>query len=199
MISVLIDSSNFDLSVGLGKNHQLIAETSYQAWQQQSELLVAELDKLFINQNLDRKDVNEVIVSKGPGSYTGVRIALCVAKVMAFALNVPLYLCSSLEMMKDPSKPTICVVNARSKRSYVGVYEGEKTLLSDQIMDNDEVLKYIQEHPSYAVSGDVEYLGLKKSLHVDVLSNLLNGDVERNLSTEPLAAKPVYLKDNYPV
>lgn len=198
MISVLIDSSNFDLSVGLGKNHKVIAETSYQAWQRQSELLVAELDKLLINQNINREDIGEIVVSKGPGSYTGVRIALCVAKVMAFALNVPLYLCSSLEMMKNPGKPTICVVNARSKRSYVGVYDGENALLADQIMDNADVLKYIAEHPTYSISGDVDYLGLK-GLKIDVVSNLINGDVERNLSKEPLAAKPVYLKDNYPV
>jgi tRNA threonylcarbamoyladenosine biosynthesis protein TsaB len=198
MLSVLIDCSNVNLSIGLAKDHKVIAKKAYEAWQQQSELLVAELDKMFKANKIDRKDISEVIVSKGPGSYTGVRIALSVAKVLSFALNVPLYLASSLEMMKDEDRPTICLVNARSKRSYVGVYEGEKEIVKDTIWDNTEVLKYIHDHPTYTVSGDLAYLSLEGKT-IDVVDNLVNADVEKNLSKEPLAAKPVYLKDNYPV
>jgi tRNA threonylcarbamoyladenosine biosynthesis protein TsaB len=198
MLSVLIDCSNVNLAIGLAKDHKIIAKKEYEAWQEQSELLVAELDKMFKSAKVDRKEVNEVVVSKGPGSYTGVRIALSVAKVLSFALNVPLYLASSLEMMKDGEKPTICLVNARSKRSYVGVYEGDKEIVKDTIWENTEVLAYIKDHPSYTVSGDLAYLSLEGKT-VDVIENLNHADVEKNLSKEPLAAKPVYLKDNYPV
>jgi tRNA threonylcarbamoyladenosine biosynthesis protein TsaB len=198
MLSVLIDCSNVNLAIGLAKDHKIIAKKEYEAWQEQSELLVAELDKMFKSAKVDRKEVNEVVVSKGPGSYTGVRIALSVAKVLSFALNVPLYLASSLEMMKDGGKPTICLVNARSKRSYVGVYEGDKEIVKDTIWENTEVLAYIKDHPSYTVSGDLAYLSLEGKT-VDVIENLNHADVEKNLSKEPLAAKPVYLKDNYPV
>lgn len=198
MYGILIDSSNTNLSLGISKDHVVVQQVSYEAWQQQSELLVAELDKLMKKAKITRQDISYVVVSKGPGSYTGVRIALSVAKVMAFALKVPLYLASSLEMMKSDKGATICLVNARSKRSYIGVYEGEKEILKDQIMDNVDVLKYMKEHPSYLVSGDLAYLSLD-GLKINVIDNLNHGDVERNLSKEPLAAKPVYLKDNYPV
>lgn len=198
MVSVLIDSSNTDLAVGLAKDHVLIDKTEYPAWQEQSELLVAELDKLLKKNHLSRKDIAFVVASKGPGSYTGVRIALSVAKVMAFALQVPFYLSSSLEALKVADKATICLMNARSKRSYIGVYEGDKCLMADTILENEEVLKYIKDHPTYVVSGELSQLGLSDK-PVDVLGNLLKGDVERNLVKEPLAAKPVYLKDSYPV
>ncbi len=196
MYSVLIDTSNTDLAVGLAKDHVLVDEIEYEAWQKQSEFLVAELDKIFKKNRISRKDVSEVIASKGPGSYTGVRIALTVAKVMAFALKVPLYLVSSLEVEKTVGKPTICLMNARSKRSYIGVYQEERILLPDQIMNNDDVLKYIESHKEYAVSGDTEYLGIK-ALDVDVIGNLIHADIERNLIKDPITAKPVYLKDNY--
>jgi tRNA threonylcarbamoyladenosine biosynthesis protein TsaB len=198
MVSVLIDSSNTDLAVGLAKDHVLIDKTEYPAWQEQSELLVAELDKLLKKNHLTRQDIAFVVASKGPGSYTGVRIALSVAKVMAFALQVPFYLSSSLEALKVADKATICLMNARSKRSYIGVYEGDKILMADTIMDNEAVLAYIHAHPSYALSGDLAYLNLKGE-SVDVLTNLNHADSERNLVKEPLAAKPVYLKDAYPV
>ena len=198
MIAVLMDCSNVNLAIGLAKDHVLIAKKEYEAWQQQSELLVAELDKLLKANQVERSEIGEVIVSKGPGSYTGVRIALTVAKVLSFALNCPLFLASSLEMMKAGDAPTICLVNARSKRSYIGVYEGEKELLADTIYDNAQALDYIHAHPTYVLSGDLTYLGLEGKA-IDVMENLTHADTEKNRSKEPLAAKPVYLKDNYPV
>ena len=192
-----MDCSNVNLAIGLAKDHVLIAKKECEAWQQQSELLVAELDKLLKANQVERSEIGEVIVSKGPGSYTGVRIALTVAKVLSFALNCPLFLASSLEMMKAGDAPTICLVNARSKRSYIGVYEGEKELLADTIYDNAQVLDYIHAHPTYVLSGDLTYLGLEGKA-IDVMENLTHADTEKNRSKEPLAAKPVYLKDNYP-
>src|SRR5574344_1743578 len=198
MVNILIDCSNVDLAIGLSENHKVIAKREYEAWQQQSELLVGELDKMLKANKVTRDQIAAVVVSKGPGSYTGVRIALSVAKVLSFALNCPLFLASSLEMMKDGDKPTICLVNARSKRSYIGVYEGEKEIIAYTIYDNTAVLAYIHDHPSYTLSGDLAYLGLEGKA-IDVIGNLNHADSEKNRSKEPLAAKPVYLNDNYPV
>jgi tRNA threonylcarbamoyl adenosine modification protein YeaZ len=195
MYSVLIDTSNADLTIGLAVDHKLVDEIEYEAWQKQSEFLVAELDKMFKKNNVTRQDIGQVIASKGPGSYTGVRIALTVAKVMAFALKVPLYLSSSLEAEKSLEKPTICLMNARSKRSYFAVYQGEKILIPDQVLINEDVLKFIDSHKEYLVSGDAEYLGVKAQ-KIDVISNLVHADIERNLVKDPITAKPVYLKDN---
>jgi universal bacterial protein YeaZ len=198
MHSLLLDSSNKNLSVGLGSDHVLVDHISYDAWQKQSELLVDEIGKMLKKNHLDRKELDEVVVSKGPGSYTGVRIAMSVAKTIAFALEIPLYLVSSLEAMKVADKPTICLMNARSKRSYIGVYEGEKCLLADTILENNDVSDYIKANPSFVLSGELAQLGLADQPN-DVLVNLLEGDSEKNLCREPLAAKPVYLKDSYPV
>ena len=196
MYSILLDSSNKSLSIGLAQDHVLIDEISYEAWQKQSELLVAELDKILKRHEVRREDIKFVVVSKGPGSYTGVRIALTVAKTISFALGIPLFSASSLEMMKVRNVPTICLSNARGKRSYIGVYDGEKTLLADTIYENEEILAYIKEHPGYAISGDASYLGLAGQ-NVDVLKNLNEADNRKNLVVEPLGAKPVYLKDSY--
>ena len=115
---------------------------------------------------------------------------------MAFALNIPLYLASSLEVLKDFNAPSICVVNARSKRSYVAVYDGETTIMADTIMDNKDLLDYIENHPEYKVCGDVSYLGLV-GYQANILESLNKLMVERNLEKDVLASKPVYLKDNY--
>lgn len=196
MYSILIDTADKLLAIGLSKDGVIVDSTAYEAWQRQSEFLISELDNLIKRNNITRGDISSVIASKGPGSYTGVRIALTVAKVMAFSLNIPLYLTSSLEILKDFDAISICVVNARSKRSYVGVYSNEGAILEDTIMDNKDLLAYIDGHKEYKVCGDVSYLGLE-GYSANVLDSLNRLMVERNRCEDVLASKPVYLKDNY--
>ena len=193
MVTILLDSSNTNLSVGIARDNLLLESISYEAWQRQSEYMIPEIHKLIEKYSVNRDEIGEVIVAKGPGSYTGVRIAITIAKTMAVALNAKLYAVSSLRVQKDGKNPSICLINARSGRSYVGVYEGEKTLLEDQIMKNDEVLSYIAEHPSYSVCGDVGYLGLEIKETNNIIEMLnLKDSLE---SINPLSLKPVYMKD----
>ena len=193
MYTVLLDSSNTNLSVGLAKDNLLLEEISYEAWQRQSEYMIPELNKLLEKFNVKREEIDSVMVAKGPGSYTGVRIAITIAKTLAVALNAKLYAISSLKTQKDGKNPSICLINARSGRSYMGVCEGEKDILPDQIMKNDEVMKYIDEHPAYSVCGDVKYLGLEGKVTDNIKEMLsLKDSVE---DVNPLSLKPVYMKD----
>ena len=193
MYTVLLDSSNTNLSVGLARDNLLLENISYEAWQQQSEYMIPELNKLLEKYQVQNEEISAVMVAKGPGSYTGVRIAITIAKTMAVALGCKLYAVSSLRVQKDGKNPSICLINARSGRSYIGVYEDKGVLLEDQIMKNDEVLKYIADHPTYSVCGDVKYLGLEVKETNNVLEMLSLKEVLDEVN--PLSLKPVYMKD----
>ena len=193
MITILLDSSNTNLSVGLARDNLLLESISYEAWQRQSEYMIPELDKLLKKYQANKDEIKEVIVAIGPGSYTGVRIAITIAKTIATALDAKLYAISSLRVQKDGKNPSICLINARSGRSYIGVYKGNGTLLEDQIMKNDDVLKYIADHPSYSVCGDVKYLGLEVKETNNVLEMLNLKEALEDVN--PLSLKPVYMKD----
>ena len=193
MITVLLDSSNTNLSVGIAKDNLLLEYISYEAWQRQSEYMIVELNKLLEKHNIQKEDIKEVIVAKGPGSYTGVRIAITIARTIAVALDAKLYAVSSLRVQKDGVRPSICLINARSGRSYVGVYEDQKILLDDCIMKNDEVINYIKDHPDYSVCGETKYLNIE-GVMVNNLQEMLN--LKDSLeSINPLSLKPVYMKD----
>lgn len=193
MITVLLDSSNTNLSVGIARDNLLLDYVSYEAWQRQSEFMIVELNKLLEKHNIKKEEIKEVIVAKGPGSYTGVRIAITIAKTIAVALDAKLYAVSSLRVQKDGAIPSICVINARSNRSYVGVYQDQKILLDDCIMKNDEVLKYLQDHPDYVLCGEAKYLG-QEGKQTNNLQEMLN--LKDSLeSINPLSLKPVYMKD----
>ena len=92
MYSLILDSSNVELIVGLANDDVKIAEIRYDAWQRQSEFMIQEISNILKRANISPKEIGEVITTIGPGSYTGVRISLTIAKVYAYALKIPLYL-----------------------------------------------------------------------------------------------------------
>ena len=193
MVTILLDSSNTNLSVGIARNNLLLECISYEAWQQQSVYMIPELNKLLEKYSVSKDEIREVIVAKGPGSYTGVRIAITIAKTIATALSTKLYAVSSLRVQKDCKNPSICLINARSGRSYIGVYKDKSTILEDRIMKNDEVMQYIADHPSYSVCGDVKYLGLECVTTNNIKEMLNLKDALESIN--PLSLKPVYMKD----
>lgn len=193
MYQLLLDSSNVYLSVGLAKEGKVIDKVYYEAWQRQSEMMVTEVENILNRNNVDKKELDSVVVGMGPGSYTGVRIGITIAKTIAYALNIKIYAKSSLSLLKIGENPTICVFNARSGRSYFAVYEGNKVLEKDCIKTNEEVLEYINEHKDYKLSGDTYQLGLESEKY-DVIENLAKVE-ESELVESVFKLNPVYLKD----
>ena len=194
MFSILLDSSNTSLTVCLAKDDVLLESISYKAWQTQSEHMIPELDKLLEKYNVERNQISDVVVAIGPGSYTGVRIAITIAKTIAAVLPVKVYAISSLRCQKDGKNPSICVINARSGRSYFGVYEDDKVLVEDQILTNDKVQEYIANHKDFVVCGNASYLGIEGK-QPDIARELLALKKVFSPVSDPLAVKPVYMKD----
>ncbi len=194
MVTILLDSSNTSLTVGIARDDVLLESVSYEAWQSQSEHMVPELDKLLNKYNVDKSEIKEVAVAVGPGSYTGVRIAITIAKTIAAALGAKIYAISSLRCQKDCKNPSICVINARSGRSYFGVFEDTKIIVDDCIMTNDKVIEFIKEHPDFVVCGNASYLGVEGK-QPDIARELLELKKITKPEAEPLAVKPVYMKD----
>lgn len=192
MYQLLLDSSNIFLSVGLAKDGKVIDKICYEAWQRQSEMMVTEIDNILKRNHVDKKDLDGIVVGAGPGSYTGVRIGVTIAKTIAYALKIKLYAKSSLSLLKHREFPTICVFNARSGRSYFGVYQGNKILEKDCVLENEKVIEYIKTHPDYKVHGDTYQLGLESG-EFDIIDNL--AEFSQKDEVDPFRLNPVYLKD----
>lgn len=194
MLSLILDSANKELGVAIAKDNEIIEEIKYDAWQKQSELMIPEIEKIFKRNSISPKDISEILVSQGPGSYTGVRIALTIAKVYAYALNLPIYAFSSLNILENPEKPSICLINAKGNRSYFAVYDKEKAIVDDKVLTNNEVIEYVNSHPEYVICGDASYIDIVSEKH-DVLKNMLRLKSHKYLVSNVLSLKAVYLKD----
>lgn len=193
MYQLLLDSSNIYLAVGLSKDGKVIDSIFYNAWQRQSELMVNEIENIFKRNNIDKKDLDAVVVGIGPGSYTGVRIGVTIAKTIAYALKIKVYAKSSLSLLRCGEDPTICLFNARSGRSYFAVYQGKKVLEKECVIPNEEVLSYIQKHPYYKIAGDTAQIE-KESEELNIIANLADFD-ENELVKNIFTLNPIYLKD----
>lgn len=196
MYSLLLDSSNTNLSVGICKNNQIIYQNSFSCWQRQSELMIPEIEKGLKEVSLSLLDFEEIVCAKGPGSYTGVRIALTIAKIISQMSGAKLILVSSLMAMGNANKKYIALMNARSARSYIGIYDQGKVVLEDTIKTNEEVKELIKEFSSFEVIGEGSYLGIEATLPNEV-EGLLSWKELINPEEDVLKVKPVYLKDNY--
>lgn len=195
MYSLLLDSSNTKLAVGIAKDDILLDKIYYDAWQRQSEFMIQEINNILSRNKILPSQINEIIVTDGPGSYTGVRISLTIAKVVGVLNeNVKIYLLSSLEILKDKNNLSICLMNARSNRSYVGIYKDNEVIINDCVLENKNIEKLIEKYKNISICGETEYLGLK-SCKYDIFNNMLDIKKHKDPVKDVLKIKAVYLKD----
>ncbi|MDR1521435.1 MAG: tRNA (adenosine(37)-N6)-threonylcarbamoyltransferase complex dimerization subunit type 1 TsaB [Streptococcaceae bacterium] len=94
-----LDTSNKTLSVALLENDSVVASFILNTKKNHSVTLMPTIDHLFQAASWVPKQLEKIVVSAGPGSYTGVRIALATAKTLSYTLNKPLVAISSLALM----------------------------------------------------------------------------------------------------
>jgi tRNA threonylcarbamoyl adenosine modification protein YeaZ len=193
-LTLLLDSSHQEMIIGIAQNKTLLASLRIDAWQRQSEWMMPKIVALLTQTSATLKDVKQIFVGAGPGSYTGTRIALTIAKVLALMNHVEVSLISSLHMLADGEKPTLVVMDARADRSYVGVYKGTKVIVSDTVWTNQQVLHYIQQHQDMIVRGYHPKLALPLTIQDPFAMFLMLG-----LSQKPILQlsdiKPYYVKE----
>lgn len=167
MLSLCIDTAYKYLTVCLIKDDTLVDSISYECSKRQSEEVFISLDELFKKSSYKKEDIDSICITKGPGSYTGVRIAMSLAKVTAKVKKIDLYTISTLRLYAGNNKSTMVIMNARSNRAYVGAYDNNEVLIPDQIMTLDEI-----DPKDYDVVLDGSLIG-KEDTNVDIPSNFL--------------------------
>ena len=192
---LILDSSNTNLTAGLIKDKELLDSISYPCFQRQSEVMIPEIETIFKRNNFSLKQLNGVVVTIGPGSYTGIRIALTIAKIISTSLNIPLYPVSSLESYRVLNEKCITLINARSNRSYIAIFDKENTILKPTVLENDKVMELINQYNDFVLVGDLKYIGLEGHT-ADAIKTLSNDFVNlKSVSADEV--KPLYLKDLY--
>ena len=99
MYNLILDSSTKILYVALVDDNNVLFEKYIEGKNDHAKNIVKAVDDALKSANIEAKNLDKVIVGYGPGSYTGVRMAVTVAKMLAIFAGVKLYTISTLRLM----------------------------------------------------------------------------------------------------
>lgn len=138
MITLCMDTSHTWLVVGLIKDDKIIGKIQEKCWKKQSEELFPKIIELMDSLQLKPEDIDQIVISKGPGSYTGVRIAMTVAKVFCSMRNLPIYTISTL-LLYAGMKNCRVIMDARGKRVYTALFKDGEVVDKEQVIEISEL------------------------------------------------------------
>lgn len=153
-----LDSSNQALSVALVEDGQLQAETLLTIKKNHSVSLMPVVDFLVAQVGWQPSDLDKIVVAQGPGSYTGLRVAVATAKTLAYALGSDLVGVSSLQSLLPSGDDGLVVplINARRNAVYAGCYEKGQAIQADAYWDFDELLSSLPSEKKVTFVGEVD-------------------------------------------
>ena len=130
----------------------VIAETSLSVKKNHSNIVMPIIDNLFKISELNINDIDKIAVAIGPGSFTGVRIALGIAKGLAMALNKPLIAVNELDILEaiasGNENEVIPLIDARKERVY---YKYQNKYVDDYLIN---LISNFDENKKYVFVGD---------------------------------------------
>ena len=191
MYSLIVDSSTKVLYVALVNDNNVVYEKYVEGRNDHAKNIVFCIDEALKAGNINTEDLDKVIVGYGPGSYTGVRMAVTVCKMMAVFKNVGLYTISTLALMASGSKGIVrSMIDARRGNAFARVIDtnNKTNVLVEGMYSYDELEKY---NSDYVVKEDdyrvdpfyvVENCEKVNEPHLLVPNYLRDTEAERNLS-----------------
>ena len=139
MLTLCIDTAYRYLTCVLIKDDEILASYSEECFKRQSEMVFGALEKIFKEAGVSKTDIDSICISEGPGSYTGVRIAMTIAKTIGQIASKKVYKISTLRLYASMNKKTMVIMDARANRAYVGIYDKDRIMLDDCIIEIDKI------------------------------------------------------------
>jgi tRNA threonylcarbamoyladenosine biosynthesis protein TsaB len=153
-----LESSTSVCSVAIHHSGKLIASSAVYVPQSASAQLAEMVDQLFANSSLSKNELTAVAVSAGPGSYTGLRIAVALAKGLCFSLRVPLLSVNTLEVMSHQVQSLGCcgflcpMIDARRMEVYCQLVDNHHLLVMEtqaKVIDSLSFRHELEQHAIY--------------------------------------------------
>ena len=211
-----LETSSTNCSVCLAKDGVILAmkELNSENYSHAEKLHVF-IEVVIKEATLKMQDLEAIAVSKGPGSYTGLRIGVSAAKGLCYALGVPLVSVSTLKSMASQLKGVdedaliIPVLDARRMEVYSAIFDSQLNQVREtraEIIDEQSFEAYIGSTSVHFLGSGAEKIkGIFNSenltFHLDVVPSakemtLISFDKFKNKDFEDVAYfEPYYLKD----
>ncbi len=196
MISLLIDTCTKNVCIALFKDKTLMDKVVYSNQIDLSSNFMVLINNIFSKNSVKIEDVDKFFVAVGPGSFTGIRIGVTCAKVMAWALKKDVIPFSSLELLAtvDSNNDYIVpLIDARRGYVFAGIYDNHlNCIMNDAYIKLDDLLEKIENDKS------TTYVSLDNfDLETILPEYNVNKIIEKHFNDTPInphSLNPNYLK-----
>jgi tRNA threonylcarbamoyladenosine biosynthesis protein TsaB len=176
MTILSIDTSNYPFGVALIEEDKVIGEYITYMKKNHSVRAMPAVEQLLKDCGVEAKELTKIVVANGPGSYTGVRIGVTLAKTLAWSLNIPLIPVSSLATLASSGRYfpgyIVPLFDARRGQVYTGLYEfqGDRLVCveEDRNIMLDEWVTKLKE-----LDKDLLFVGNDVSIHESLIKEVL--------------------------
>lgn len=144
----------------------------------QSTIIIPLLNNLIDSADIKLKDINEILLVNGPGSFTGVRLGVTIGKTLAYALNIPIKCINAIELkaVMDDFKNT-CYGIKDAKGFYLGELKEDNINLS-YVNNSDVLKKNITTDVEYNYEKIIKYKTLLKPINPHLVNPLYVKKIE---------------------
>lgn len=188
-----IDTATDNLSVGISEDSKVLVQSRSTRKREHGSLLVPTIEKLLKKAKLTLNDIEAVAADIGPGSFTGLRIGLTVAKTLSYTLKIPLVGISSLDLaamtFKGDRPLVVPVINAGRGNVYASSYrmvDGYPERESEYVLLEKSLLMENFNNPSVFIEGPFQ-------LKIDNLCALAIRSLQNDLGDDPMKLNPLYI------
>lgn len=189
---LFLDTSSFFVTVAILDGDKVLYEYKGAVIDDMSSKVMPIISDAFTKVSFSIKNIDRIFVVNGPGSFTGIRIGVSIAKTLAWALKKPISTISSLEYLATtPCKTNYIIPMIDARRGYVfaGVYDTNLNIILDDRYDDISNFKKYFEKGTIVSFNDLDN-SIKPNLNV---SKIVNKHIN-DKSIEAHTVKPNYLK-----
>lgn len=198
MTILYIDTTTSYLYTGIVVDSKLVAEVKEDFGKDLSSVALKKISEMLDNNNLKPNDIDKIMVANGPGSFTGIRVGVTIAKTYAYSLKKEIITISSLEVMALSNKDNIFkvpIIDARRGYVYGAIFnEANLVVLKPQYIKLDAIKCAVEN-----LIGNFVYISNQSFDGIEVIS--YDPDIEKIVNTfidretiNPHAVNPIYLK-----
>ena len=154
MISLFIDTHDKDINIVLYKYGAILDKNIKKSERHHSDFIMPMLKEILDRNELTVHDINEIYVVNGPGSFTGVRLGVTIAKTLAFTLNIPIKTITSLEMYaisENTTEDKIVIIDDL-KGVFGAKFDKDNNIIDEYFYkSNDEFKSYLDNQDKYTI------------------------------------------------
>lgn len=161
---LFIDTHASLITIALKTDKDLFIKTQ-ESESSHSIYTVPMIEAIFKENNLDIHDLKKIIVVNGPGSFTGIRIGLSIAKTMAYALNISINTISSLKayLISSDIKDNKMSIIEDNKGFYISAFDKDNNIIVEECYKEENPYNYKEVDYKLNVNKIIDYLKNEKS------------------------------------